>query len=147
MNPTPAGWPRITSAVHYRDPGAMIDWLCQAFGFAVRIRVEDGAGKVQHSELTYGNDGLIMVSPERAAADQRFGTDLVSPLQAGANTQGLMLYVDDVDAHCTQARAAGARIVHGPEVHDYGPEHWADRSYAAIDPEGHLWWVSQRVRG
>ena len=147
MNPTPAGWPRITSALHYRDPGAMIDWLCQAFGFAVRVRVADDDGKVQHSELSFGDGGLIMVGPERAASDRRFATDLVSPLTAGGCTQELMLYVDDVEAHCAQARAAGARIVHGPEVHDYGAEHWADRSYAALDPEGHLWWISQRVRG
>ncbi len=75
---------------------------------------------------------------------------VVRTAAAGGNTQTLMLYVDDVDAHCARARAAGAagdRIVAEPELHDYGAEHWADRSYGALDPEGHLWWVSQRVRG
>ena len=32
-------------------------------------------------------------------------------------------------------------------MHDYGDAYWADRSYGAIDPEGHLWWFSQRIRG
>ena len=30
---TPAGWPRISSALFYDDAGAAIDWLCKAFGF------------------------------------------------------------------------------------------------------------------
>jgi uncharacterized glyoxalase superfamily protein PhnB len=57
-----------------------------------------------------------------------------------------MFYVDDVDAHCAQARTRGALIVEEPATHDYGQDHWSDRSYGALDPEGHLWWVTQRVR-
>ena len=57
-----------------------------------------------------------------------------------------MVFVDDVDAHCARARAAGARIADEPKVHDYGEDYWADRSYGAVDPEGHLWWFTQRVR-
>ncbi len=59
----------------------------------------------------------------------------------------MMIYVDDVDAHCERARAAGARIVSEPEVHDYGDDYWADRSYGCLDPEGHAWWITQRLRG
>ena len=146
MKPTPRDWPRISTGVYCRDPGAMIDWLCQAFGFEVRLRVEGEGGHVVHSELTYG-DGVVMVGGERQGATQRFGVDALSPLSVGgANTQGLMVYVDDVDAHCARARAAGARIADEPQVHDYGEDHWADRSYGAVDPEGHLWWFSQRLR-
>jgi uncharacterized glyoxalase superfamily protein PhnB len=63
-----------------------------------------------------------------------------------ANTQCLMFYVDDAEAHCALARAHGARIVEEPAVHDYGDDYWSDRSYGAIDPEGHLWWITQRLR-
>lgn len=28
-----------------------------------------------------------------------------------------------------------------------GEAYWADRSYGALDPEGHLWWITQRLRG
>ena len=88
-----------------------------------------------------------MVGEERKGAEQRFGVDAVSPTAVGgANTQGLMVFVDDVDAHCTRARAAGARIADEPKLHDYGADYWADRSYGAVDPEGHLWWFTQRVR-
>ncbi len=146
MKPTPAGWPRISSGLYYRDAAAMIDWLCKAFGFEVRLKVEGEGGRIEHSELTFG-EGLIMVGQERTAGDTRFQTPMLSPLTAGGNTQGMMIYVDDVDAHCAHARAAGAKIVEEPTLHDYGDDYWADRSYGAVDPEGHLWWISQRIRG
>jgi len=146
MKPTPAGWPRISSAVAYRDAAAMIDWLCDAFGFEIRLKIEGEGGRIEHSELTYGDDGLIMVCSERLGADVRFGVQMLSPLTAIGNTQSLMLYVDDVDAHCATARAHGAKIVDEPVVHDYGEDYWSDRSYGASDPEGHLWWFSQRLR-
>lgn len=147
MKPTPPGWPRISASLYYRDAAKAIDWLCEAFGFEIRLKVEGEGGRIEHSELSFGDDGLVMVGSERKGAERRFDSDMLSPLAAGGNTQGLMLYVDDVDAHCARARAAGARIVAEPEVHDYGDDYWADKSYGCIDPEGHLWWVSQRVRG
>lgn len=145
MQPTPPGWPRISACVVYRDAARMIDWLCEAFGFEVRLKVEGEGGRIEHSELEFG-DGLIMVSSERTGSGRRFETEMLSPLSAGGNTQNLMLYVDDADAHCARAREAGAKIVAEPELHDYGDDYWADRSYGAIDPEGHIWWVSQRMR-
>lgn len=144
MKPTPPDWPRLASSLYYREAAAMIDWLCKAFGFSLRLKVEGDAGRVEHSELTYG-DAVVMACDERRGT--KWGVDFLSPASVnGATTQGLMLYVDDVDAHCARARAAGARIVDEPAVHDYGEDYWADRSYGALDPEGHLWWFSQRLR-
>lgn len=151
MKPTPKDWPRITSALTYRDASAAIDWLSAAFGFTVRLRVDGDGGRVEHSELVYG-DGVVMLSseglPDGAANNPReWKRNLRSPLStAGVNTQTLMLYVDDADAHCAHARAHGARIIDEPSTHDYGAEYWADRSYGALDIEGHLWWVTQRLR-
>jgi len=146
MKTPPSGWPRISAGVYYRDAAAMIDWLCQAYGFELRLKVEGEGGRIEHSELTLGG-GVIMVGEEMHGEARRFGTDRRSPLNAGCNTQNLMVYIDDVDAHCASARAAGARIVAEPDLHDYGDDYWADRAYGAIDPEGHLWWFVQRVRG
>jgi uncharacterized glyoxalase superfamily protein PhnB len=64
----------------------------------------------------------------------------------GQITQSLMVYVDDANAHCARARAAGAKVTSDPKVSDYGEEHWADRSYGATDLEGHQWWFAERVR-
>ena len=146
MKPTPPGWPRMSSGLYYQEAGAMIDWLCKAFGFELKLKVEGEAGRIEHSELIFGG-GLIMVGEESSGPTRRFETDTLSPRRAGCNTQNMMVFVDDVDVHCETARAAGARIVSEPQVHDYGDDYWADRSYGCIDPEGHLWWFTQRIRG
>jgi len=144
MKPTPPGWPRMSQSVYYQDPAAAIDWLCDAFGFEVRLKVEGDAGEIVHSELTYG-EGLVMVGgghgQEPWQACQKSPKDL-----GGANTQQICLFVDDVDAHCAHARQRGAQVVRGPATSDYGDDYWSDRSYGALDPEGHLWWFMQRLR-
>lgn len=148
MKTTPTGWPRISSAVFYDDAGPAIDWLCKAFGFEVRIRIDGENGRVEHSQLTYGEDGLVMVGSSGGRADRDVPLPCQSPKSlGGANTQALCLFVDDADAHCAHARAAGAVIAEEPTTTDYGPEYWADRMYRAVDPEGHHWWFMQRVRG
>ena len=145
MQPTPEGWPRLSTSIYYRDASAMIEWLCAAFGFAIRLKMEGEGGRIEHSEITY-DEAVVMVGSERLGVDVKFGTQMLSPLTAAGNTQSMMLYVDDVDTHCEQARARGAKIVDEPKVHDYGEDYWADRSYGAIDPEGHMWWFTQRLR-
>lgn len=146
MKPTPAGWPRLSSSIFYDNARVAIDWLIAAFGFELQLKVEGADGSIVHSQLSFG-EALIMVGEGGAARAPKFGVPCRSPRQlGGANSQSVMLFVDDVDAHCTRARAAGATIVAEPELHDYGPEYWADRSYGALDLDGHLWWFTQRVR-
>ena len=137
----PSDWQRISSAVFCDDASTEIDWLCKAFGFEVKLKIEGENGVIEHSELVMG-DGLIMV-----ASTQR-GDRRKSPRSIdGANTQSMMVYVADVEAHCERARAAGAKILVEPKTSDYGEEYWSDRSYEAEDPEGHRWWFAQRLRG
>lgn len=146
MRPTPPGWPRISSALYYQDAAAAIDWLCRAFGFRLRLKVEGDNGTIVHSELEYG-EGLVMVGEEAARSPHPEAVWRSSPRSAAsANTQNMMVYVDDVDAHCARARAAGARIVSEPTNTDYGDEWWEDRGYEAEDLEGHHWWFYQRIR-
>ena len=146
MKPTPKDWPRFSSAVFYQDAAAAIPWLCNAFGFEVRLKVEGEGGRIEHSELTYG-EGLIMVAQEDRQSTRDWKRSFRSPKSLdGAATQNIMLFVDEVDAHCAQARAAGARIIEEPATHDYGADYWTDRSYGALDLEGHLWWAVQRIR-
>jgi uncharacterized glyoxalase superfamily protein PhnB len=90
--PPPPGWPRVSVAIYYDRAAEAIDWLCRAFGFAVRLQVDGPGGRIEHSELTYG-EGLVMVGeadrPEKLP-------DSRSPRQiGGANTQNVMVYVDD----------------------------------------------------
>jgi uncharacterized glyoxalase superfamily protein PhnB len=58
----------------------------------------------------------------------------------------MAIFVDDAEAHCARARAAGAKIFREPKVDDYGDDYWADKTYGAVDPEGHHWWFMQRLR-
>jgi uncharacterized glyoxalase superfamily protein PhnB len=144
MQTAPPGWPRISVALFYDDALAAIDWLCRAFGFEVRQKVQGPDGRLVHSELVYG-EGVIMVAPAGKWADAARRTRSPQSID-GANTQSIMVYVDDVDAHCARARAAGASIDYEPSLHDYGEDYWADRSYGARDLEQHQWWFTQRVR-
>ncbi len=144
MQPTPADWPRICSSLFYDDASAAIDWLCKAFGFEVRLKVEGEAGRIEYSELVFG-EGLISVAS--GGGGKPGHGEMASPRATGGkNTQCLCVYVDDVDAHCARARAAGAKIFREPSTSDYGEEYNSDRSYGAIDPEGHHWFFMRRVR-
>jgi uncharacterized glyoxalase superfamily protein PhnB len=140
MKPNPKGWPRISTAVFYNDAAAAIDWLCRAFGFEIKIKVDGEDGSVVHSELVFG-DGLVMVGgvgkDAKRVSPQRIG---------GANTQSIMFYVDDAKVACERARAAGAKILREPSVSDYGEDYWSDLGFEAEDPEGHRWWIVERLR-
>ena len=147
MKPTPTDWPRISSSLFYADANKAIDWLCNAFGFEVRLKVDGEGGVVVHSELTFG-DGLIMVSTSVATSGKPDSEYQHSPNEiGGANTQCLFTYVDDVEAHCERARKGGAAIVKEPTTTDYGDDYWVDRGYNARDLEGHYWYFAQRLRG
>lgn len=144
--PPPSGWPRFASAAVYRDAAKAIDWLCSAFGFEVRLKVDGPNGRVEHCELVYG-DGLIMIAQETPDAPRAWKRSLRSPQSlGGATTQSLMFYVDDVDSHCAHARSHGATVIEDLNTQDYGKDYWSDRSYGALDLEGHVWWISQRLR-
>ncbi|MCW5804062.1 MAG: VOC family protein [Deltaproteobacteria bacterium] len=144
MKPTPSNWTRFSSAVYYQDAAKAIDWLCRAFGFEVRLKVEGEGGKIAHSELVFG-DGLIMISEE--SSPKRDAPHRRSPRSVGgANTQSIMVYVDDAEAHLARAEAAGAKITGKLETHDYGEDYWLDRGYECEDLEGHRWWFFERLR-
>src|SRR5260221_1338976 len=135
MKPTPKGRPRISHSLYYQDPAKAIDWLCTAFGFEVRLKVEGEGGRIEHSELLFG-EGVVMVAGEERGQEK--GRPSKSPKSiAGATTQSLMIYVEDAAAHCERARKAGGKITYEPKVTDYGPDHWADKSYECEDLEGH----------
>jgi uncharacterized glyoxalase superfamily protein PhnB len=127
--------PTFGSAVVYKDPMAALEWLEKAFGFETTMLITDGDGKLAHSEMNFG-DGYIMVGYEWAE-------NIKAPSSVGgANTQSIHVQLrDGIDAHCDRARAAGAAILQEPEDQFYG-----DRTYRALDPEGHMWSFGQTVK-
>ena len=127
--------PAVIPSVTYLDPKRMYRWLEDAFGCEPLGIILDGDGNVVHAEVGFGT-GVIMVGYEWA-------DETKSPLSLGGkNTQRLHLWVDDdLDAHCERARAAGAVILAEPADQFYG-----DRTYRAVDPDGHIWTFAQSVR-
>jgi len=131
----PSEQSNVIPALFYEDANAALAWLEKAFGLETRLCVTDDKGAVAHAEMSYGG-GRITVGPTG-------WTDWAkSPKSTGgANTCTIHIMVDDVDAHCATARAAGAVITMEPADQFYG-----DRSYRARDPEGHNWTFGQTVR-
>jgi uncharacterized glyoxalase superfamily protein PhnB len=146
MKKLPDGWPRISSSVFYEDAAAAIDFLCRAFGFELRLKVEGEGGRIEYSELVFG-EGLVTVKSAGGKSTRSAALPGQSPRAVrGANTQSIAVIVDDADAHCARATAAGATIVEPPTTEDYGDDYWTDRHYRALDPEGHTWSFWHRVR-
>jgi uncharacterized glyoxalase superfamily protein PhnB len=135
MEPAMAAHPSFTPALCYVDPKPMLDWLRDAFGFELDLLIEDEAGKLAHSQMSFGN-GLVMIGNEWSA-------DHKSPKSIGMKcTQTVHIHVEeDIDAHCERARRAGAEIIQEPDTQFYG-----DRTYRARDPEGHIWTFGQTVK-
>jgi uncharacterized glyoxalase superfamily protein PhnB len=75
-------------------------------------------------ELHHGNVAILLFGLD----GERVGDAPVSHMP--------WAYVDDVDAHFAQAKAAGATIVSEIEQHGY-------RAYTAEDLEGHRWTFAQ----
>jgi uncharacterized glyoxalase superfamily protein PhnB len=127
--------PTLSSAICYRDPKAALLWLEEAFGFEPTMVILDQEGNLAHSEMRLG-DGLIMVGNEWSASHK-------SPQSIGGlNTQTVHIQLtEDIDGHCERARKAGAKILQTPETQFYG-----DRTYRAVDPEGHIWTFGQTVQ-
>lgn len=125
----------VSSAICYLDPKRMYRWLEDAFGFEPHFVISDADGNLLHSEMTYGGC-RIMVGNE-------WSENHKSPLSLGGkNTQTVHVQLtSDIDAHCEQARAAGAEILQEPEDQFYG-----DRTYRARDPEGHIWTFGQTMK-
>ncbi|OBQ67852.1 VOC family protein [Mesorhizobium erdmanii] len=125
----------LGSGVFYRDPRAALTWLEAAFGFERSMMISDAEGKLVHAEMRFGECTVIV--------DSEWVDYVASPASvSGKNTQSVYVRLKDgLDAHCKQARTAGADIIQEPADQFYG-----ERQYRARDPEGHVWTFSQPIR-
>lgn len=130
--------PVFVVGLSYRDPKAALAWLEKAFGFETTMAIDgpDDAPNMCHYEMSYEGRGRIMIGGEWADWAK-------SPASlGGANTQSVHVDIaSDLDGHCERARAHDAVIAAEPEDQFYG-----DRTYRAVDPEGHVWTFSVHVR-
>jgi uncharacterized glyoxalase superfamily protein PhnB len=121
---------RIVPMIAYEDAAAAVDWLCEAFGFSERGEryvMEDGTVGHAEVELDYESP---RTHRETCDAARRW---LDNPWVV----DGVLVRVDDLDAHHAHAFTAGATVIRPPED---GPD---GRLYTAEDLEGHRWMFQQ----
>ena len=102
----------------YADVGEAAAWLCEAFGFTLRILIAN-----HRAQLNVG-DGAVVVT-EKSEVPTRCT---------------VMVRVEDVDAHHERARQKGARILRPPATFPFG-----ERQYSVEDLGGHQWRFTQSV--
>jgi len=105
----------------YPDVDKAAQWLCEAFGFTVRLRI--GNHRVQ---LNVGDGAMVVMEPRDESRKIERGYPLVR--------------VEDARGHCERARRFGARIIREPADQPFG-----ERQYTAEDLAGHQWTFSQSI--
>jgi uncharacterized glyoxalase superfamily protein PhnB len=108
----------VIPTLAYPDVAEATEWLCRAFGFRVRLRIGD-----HRAQLVLGDGALIVTHGE-----------------GGSAGHGVLVRVEDADAHHARAVAEGATILDEPTDHPYG-----ERQYNAEDTGGHRWTFSQSI--
>lgn len=116
----------------YEDIEAAQRFLVRAFGFEPGMlnRTDDG---VVHGEVSMGGQDIWL---HRVSTE--FG--LASPKSVPVTTSGLVVFVDDVDAHHRHAVEEGATVDYPPTDMPYG-----QREYGTRDSEGGLWCFATRL--
>jgi len=127
--------------IAYEDAAAGIDWLPRAFGFREVQRITEKDGTISHAELEFGDGRILLATPTREYQSPRHHREVCAAARTWSAvpwvTDGLMVHVDDVDAHFERAQAAGATILSSPTNAPPG------RLYRTEDPEGHRWMFLQ----
>ncbi|MGA8029722.1 MAG: VOC family protein [Bryobacteraceae bacterium] len=114
----------VIPVLAYPDVNQAASWLCDAFGFSVRMRI--GNHRVQ---LNVGDGAVIVREMRPNEVNALLGTG-----------HSVTVRVEDADAHCERAKSHGARITASPVTQPYG-----ERQYNADDFAGHSWTFSQSV--
>ncbi|MEZ4866137.1 MAG: VOC family protein [Caldilineaceae bacterium] len=126
----------------YEDGPAAMDWLATAFGFQEITRWLDDDGRLAHGEMITGSGRIMLATPTPAYESPKHHRAYCAAARAWSEApwviNGVLVYVDDVDAHYAKAKAAGATLL--GELEDGFP----GRRYRVEDLEGHRWMFMQR---
>ena len=132
----------VVPMLAYRDGCAALDWLAAAFGFEERSRFVDDRGLLAHGEMLAGGGLVMLATPtpdyEGPSLHRAHCASADKWLSVPWVVDGVLVYVDDVVAHCERARQAGARVL--GEVEHGGP----GTRYRVEDLEGHRWMFMER---
>jgi PhnB protein len=130
--PAPNTFPiAITATLSVRNGARAVDFYKEAFGAIEEYRVDaDDGAVVARLALSGAAFWVADESPEQLN---------FSPETLGGCSVRMLLIVEDPEAVCRQAVAAGARQV-SPVVDEYG---W--RLGRIIDPFGHHWEIAREL--
>ena len=122
--PIPKGFGTVTPFLCVTDGAKMIDFLKQAFGGQVIVRMDKPDGSLAHAEVKIG-DSMVMIGE----------------VPTGQETHAMIhLYMADTDATYKTALAAGAGSIREPADQFYG-----DRSAGVRDFCGNQWWIATHI--
>ena len=137
--------PEVVPMIGYEDGPAAMDWLAKAFGFVEIVRMVETNGRLSHGEMGTGEEagGLIMLAtPTPDYQSPKHHRETCETAATWSRVpyiiDGVLVYVEDVDAHFQRARDAGATILSAVETGGPG------KRYRAEDLEGHRWMFMQR---
>jgi len=133
-NPIPKGFHTVTPALTVRNASEAIEFYKKALGAQELMRMTNPEGHIGHAEIKIG-DSIIFIGEEIPQMGVK------SPQTLGGTSGSLYLYVEDVDKSFRQAIQAG-----GKEKMPVTEMFWGDRYGQFIDPYGHTWGISTRVK-
>jgi uncharacterized glyoxalase superfamily protein PhnB len=135
--------PGTVPMLAYEDGLAAMDWLARAFGFRETMSMLTKDGRLSQGEMEAGDGGVIMLAtPSPDYQSPKHHRETCEAAAAWSKVpyiiDGVLVYVDDVDAHFRRAEAAGVLILSGVETTPNG------KRYRAEDLEGHRWMFTER---
>lgn len=133
--------PTIIPMMAYADGPAAMDWLAEVFGFVETKRWLADDGHLEHGEMESGGGVIMLATPDPAYEGPGRHREHCASMDAWMSSpyvvDGLLVHVDDVDAHFTRARDGGAGLLSPVEESPIG------RLYRTEDLEGHRWMFLQ----
>ncbi len=134
---------RFVPMLSYENGIVAIDWLQMVFQFEIGVMMVDDDGRLSHGELSIGDQRIMLAS---SSPDYRNPNHMRAEYQAADKWlqlpyifNGILVYVDDLDATFERALEVGAEIL--SPIEDGFP----GRRFRLADLEGHRWFVFQNV--
>ncbi len=135
-------YPDVIPMIAYEDGVAALEWLAKAFGFRERARMVGPDGLLGHGEMEAGEGVIMLATPTPDYRSPKRHRETCEQARRWSAVpyiiDGVLVHVDDLDAHYARAKAAGATIL--SEIEEDQP----GRRYRAEDLEGHRWFFQER---
>jgi PhnB protein len=121
-----------------------MEWLTKAFGFRERARYTEPDGTLSHGEMEAGGGVIMLATPTPEYRNPNHLREICEQARKWSVVpwiiDGVLVYVNDLDAHFRRAKVAGAIILSEIEEDEPG------RRYRAEDLEGHRWFFFERPK-